>query len=166
MSQHGELSAITPPPFSERFPLGEHVKRDAPPTNQKNLRNPNHHCFSKKYRNAPPICIAIRLQFVSQYFWCPIRSEEREILSVLLPFVSQYASHLYCNTPPICIAIFLGKSWWLWSPECSPTKGHLSDTCAIPHENQANGCDTPLCDYHTILKRYCAIWGGYPALGR
>ena len=89
---------------------------------QKNVRNPNHHYFSKKYRNTPPICIAIRLQVVPQYFWCPLRlrSEERETLSVLLPFVSQYASHLYCSTPPICIAILLGKSRWLWSPECSP----------------------------------------------
>ena len=39
--------------------------------NQKSVRNPNHHHFSKKYRNTPPICIAIRLQFASQYFWCP-----------------------------------------------------------------------------------------------
>ena len=39
-----------------------------------------------------------------------------------------------------------------------PQKGYLSDTCAIPYENKANGCDTPLCD--TISKRYCAIWGG------
>ena len=38
---------------------------------QKNVRNPNHHYFSKKYRNTPPICIAIRLQFVLQYFWYP-----------------------------------------------------------------------------------------------
>ena len=36
-------------------------------------------------------------------------------------------------------------------------KGYLSDTCAIPYENKANGCDTPLCD--TISKGYCAIWG-------
>ena len=36
-------------------------------------------------------------------------------------------------------------------------KGYLSDTCGTPHENKANGCDTPLCD--TISKRYCAIWG-------
>ena len=71
--------------------------------------------------------IAIRLPFVSQYAshlyrstFVPLGSKEREILSVLLPFVSQYASHLYCNTPPICIAILLGKSWWLWSPDCSP----------------------------------------------
>ena len=39
-----------------------------------------------------------------------------------------------------------------------PSKWYLSDTCAIPHENKANGCDTPLCD--TISKGYCAIWGG------
>ena len=39
-----------------------------------------------------------------------------------------------------------------------PQKGYLSDTCAIPYENKANGCDTPLCD--TISKGYCAIWGG------
>ena len=38
-----------------------------------------------------------------------------------------------------------------------PHKGYLSDTSAIPHDNKANGCDTPLCD--TISKRYCAIWG-------
>ena len=39
-----------------------------------------------------------------------------------------------------------------------PQKGYLSDTCAIPYENKANGCDTPLCD--TISKGYCAIGGG------
>ena len=39
-----------------------------------------------------------------------------------------------------------------------PQKGYLSDTCAIPYENKANGCNTPLCD--TISKGYCAIWGG------
>ena len=38
-----------------------------------------------------------------------------------------------------------------------PQKGYLSNTCAIPYENKANGCDTPLCD--TISKGYCAIWG-------
>ena len=37
-------------------------------------------------------------------------------------------------------------------------RGYLSDTCAIPYENKANGCDTPLCD--NISKGYCAIWGG------
>ena len=33
VSQHGQLGAIPPPPFSERFPLGEHAKWrcDPPP---------------------------------------------------------------------------------------------------------------------------------------
>ena len=62
-------------------------------------QNPNHHYVSKKYRNTPPICIAIRLQFVLQCFWCPICSEGRKCC--------QYSSHLYCGTPPICIAIRL-----------------------------------------------------------
>ena len=39
-----------------------------------------------------------------------------------------------------------------------PQKGYLSDTGAIPLENKANECDTPLCD--TISKGYYAIWGG------
>ena len=52
--------------------------------------------------NTPPICIPVLL--------VPLDSKEREILSalllsVLLPFVSQY-----CNTPPICIAVLWGKS--------------------------------------------------------
>ena len=57
---------------------------------------------SNLYYNTPPICITVLL--------VPLRSEERETLSVRLPFVSQYASHLYCDTPPICIAVLLGKS--------------------------------------------------------
>ena len=39
-----------------------------------------------------------------------------------------------------------------------PQKGYLSDTGAIPYENKANGCDSPLCD--TISKGYCAIGEG------
>ena len=39
-----------------------------------------------------------------------------------------------------------------------PQKRYHSNTCAIPYENKANGCDTPLCD--TISKGHCAIWGG------
>ena len=36
------------------------------------------------------------------------------------PIVSQYASRLHRSTPPMCIAKFFEKSWWLWSPGCSP----------------------------------------------
>ena len=45
-----------------------------------------------------------------------------------------------------------------WRCDTPPQKGYLSDTGAIPYENKANGCDTPVCD--TISKGYCAIWGG------
>ena len=71
--------------------------------------------------------IAIHFQFVLQYasnLYCSTFGAPtlwgKGSTSVLLPFVSQYASHLYCNTPPVCIAVLLGKSWWLWSPGCSP----------------------------------------------
>ena len=77
---------------------------------------------SNLYCNTPPICIAVIL--------VPLRFEQREILSVLLPFVSQYAPHLYCNTPPICIAVLLGKSWWWWSPGCSPVLARRARDCS------------------------------------
>ena len=100
------------------------------------LKNPNHRCCSKKYRNTPPICITIRLQCSIAVLSVSLRSEEREILSVLLPFVSQYASHLYCNTLLICIAVPLGKSWWLWSPGCSP---FLGGSCGKSRSRHALG---------------------------
>ena len=68
---------------------------------------PNHHYFSKKYCNTPPICIAVRLQFVLQCVWCPYALRKGEY--------SQYSSHLYRNTPPICIAIrlpFVSQCFW------------------------------------------------------
>ena len=91
---------------------------------QKNVRNPNHHYFSKKYRNTPPICIAIRLPFVPQYFWCPYALRKGNTVStppiciaVRLPFVLQYASHLYRNT--------FGKILVVVVTECSPKSHHL-----------------------------------------
>ena len=78
--------------------------------------------------------IAINLAFILEYasnlycsaFGAPraLGSKEREILSVLIPFVSHYARPLYCNTPPIRIEALLRKSWWLWSPGCSPNITH------------------------------------------
>ena len=72
----------------------------------KNVRNPSHHYFSKS--------IAIHLQFVLQYasnLYCSafgaIELSGKGSTSVLFPYVSQYASHLYRNTPLICMAICL-----------------------------------------------------------
>ena len=82
--------------------------------------------------------IAIRPQFVLQYapnLYCTAFGASefpgKGNSSVLPPFVLQYTSHLYRSTSPICIAIrlpfvshiLLGKSWWLWSPGCSPNQG-------------------------------------------
>ena len=50
-----------------------------------------------------------------------------------------------CKIPKFHHLDLLGPPW-------------LSETCAIPYENKANGCDTSLCD--TISKGYCAIWRG------
>ena len=74
---------------------------------QNNVRNPNHHYFSKKYRSTPPICIAIGLQFVLQCFWCPYALRKG--------IYCQYSSHLYHSTPPICSAIhlpFVSQYFW------------------------------------------------------
>ena len=63
-----------------------------------------------------------------------------------------------CDTPsPFSERFPLGEHA-KWRCDTPPQKGYLSDTCAIPFENKANGCDTPLGD--TFSKGYCAIWGG------
>ena len=63
-----------------------------------------------------------------------------------------------CDTPsPFSERFPLGEHA-KWRCDTPPSKGYLSDTCAIPYENKAKACDTPLCD--TISKGYCAIWGG------
>ena len=64
-----------------------------------------------------------------------------------------------CDTPPPpFLSVSPVESMRSGGAIPPPRKGYLSDTGAIPYENKANGCDTPLCD--TISKRYCAIGGG------
>ena len=78
---------------------------------------------SRKCCVTPPICIAIRLQFVLQCFRCPyaLRKGKYCQYSSHLYCSTPDASHLYCNTLPIRIAVPLEKSWWLWSQGCSPS---------------------------------------------
>ena len=67
---------------------------------QKHIRNPTTTTFQKMYRNTPPLCTAIRLQFVSQCLWCPyaLRKKGNIVSSLPIriavhpPFVLQYAS--------------------------------------------------------------------------
>ena len=117
-----------------------------PTSDQKNVRNPNHHYFANKYCNTPPICTAIHLQCVLQHFRCPLCFEERELLSVLLQLVSQCASHLYCITPPMCIAVLLGKSWWSWSPGCSPSEGTNINFVWSAHLSEGRASSTRMTD--------------------
>ena len=49
-----------------------------------------------------------------------------------------------------------------WRCDTPPQKGYLSDTCATPYENKANGCDTPLCKHY--LERVLRDMGGYLTL--
>ena len=62
-----------------------------------------------------------------------------------------------CDTPSPFFDRFPLGEHAKWRCDTPPQKGYLSDTCTIPYENKANGCDTPLCD--TISKGYCAIRG-------
>ena len=59
--------------------------------------------------------------------------------------------------PPPSLRFSPVESMQSGGADTPPQKGYLSDTCAIPYENKANRCDTPLCD--TISKGYCATWG-------
>ena len=59
---------------------------------QKHIRHPNHHYFEKKTCSTPPSCIAV--------LSLPQSPQDREVLSVLLPLVSWYASRLYRNLYP------------------------------------------------------------------
>ena len=72
--------------------------------------------------------------------------------------VSQHSQEGAIPPPPFLSVSPLGEHA-KWGCDTPPLKkGYLSDTRAIPYENKANGCDTPLCD--TISKGYCARYGG------
>ena len=94
--------------------------------------------------------------------WWPRIARYRETISAISPYCALWVFGVStwpigCDTPPFSEHFPLGEHA-KWRCATPPQKGYLSDTCAIPYENKANGCDTPLCD--TISKGYCAIWGG------
>ena len=58
--------------------------------------------------------------------------------------VSQYGQSGAITPPPfLCIPPLESKRSGGAIPPPRPQKVYLSDTCAIPHENKANGCETP-----------------------
>ena len=126
----------------------------------------------KKYRNTPPICIAIRLQFVLQYFWCPLRSDKKgNIVSTPPICIAVRPPHLYCSTPPICIAVLLEKSWWSWSSGCLPITAPYFWTIAFGHCNikitsqklswnyfGRHRSYRRLSDFHTVISGDSGLW--------
>ena len=123
---------------------------------------------------SPQESVAVHLQFVLPYasnLYClafgATEFSGKGNTWVLLRFVSQYASHLYRSTPPICIAILLGKSWWLWSPGCSPTtasgnRSHERRQMAITGNNFLM-CSRPALN---LSKNFCVFPVSNMALGR
>ena len=73
-------------------------------------------------------------------------------------FLASQHGQLGAIPPPFSERFPLGEHSRSGGAIPPPQKGYLRDTGAIPYENKARACDTPLCD--TISKRYCAIWGG------
>ena len=104
------------------------------------------HPFAKHRNLVAPYC-AIPRDYLS----------DTPLLRAMGVLVSQHGQVGAIPPPP-----FLSVSWRACEVEVryppAPQEGYLSDTCAIPSENKANGCDTPLCD--TISKGYYAMWGG------
>ena len=65
VSQHGQLGAIPPPPFSQRFPLGEHAKWrcDTPPSkgvSQRYSRDTGYPMKTRQMGTIPPSAILSR----------------------------------------------------------------------------------------------------------
>ena len=91
-------------------------------------------------------------------------SRDAARLSQRYPHIARYGVFgvstwpIGCDTPPAFLSVSPLESMRSGGAIPPRQKGYLSDTCAIPFESKANGCDTPLCD--TISKGYCAIWGG------
>ena len=103
-------------------------------------------------------CSIVVLVLVAPY--CAIPRDylsDTPLLRAMGFLVSQHGQ-LGAIPPPPFLSVFPLGEHAKWRCDTPPQKGYLSDTCAIPYENKANVCDTPLCD--TISKGYCAIWGG------
>ena len=63
-----------------------------------------------------------------------------------------------CDTPSPFSEHFPFGEYAKWRCDTPPSKGYPSDTCAIPFENKANGCDTPRLQYY--LERVLRDMGG------
>ena len=79
--------------------------------------NPNPYNLSKKSGSTPPICAAVRPPPLYRRTFLASKLQRKGNPEIHLPFVLQYASHLYGSTTPICTAILFERYWGLGSPE-------------------------------------------------
>ena len=134
-------------------------------------------------------CVISVFHCVEGTFWCGIRghpkneneSPQDELSGPVLcdtarlpqryPPIARYGVFgvstwpIGCNTPsPFSERFPLGEHV-KWGCDTSTTKGYLSDTCAIPHENKAKWARyAPLRTYY--LEKVLRDTGRYLALGR
>ena len=96
-----------PPPPSQTIVAALALGRSHTHTFRSMSETPTTTTSQKSIANTPPMCIAIRLQFVSQCFRCPYALSKGKYC--------QCSSHLYRSTPPICIAVrlpFVSQCFW------------------------------------------------------
>ena len=96
----------------------------------------------------------------------------REAISAIPPYcalwgfwcLSMANSIIGCDVPSTFSEGFpLGEhAKWRCDTPPPPTKGYLSDTCAISHENKANGCETPSA---ILSQKGIARYGGVSRTG-
>ena len=108
-----------------------------------------------------PLCV---LCLVAPY--CAIPRDylsDTPLLRAMGFLVSQHGQ-LGAIPPPPFLSVSTLESMRSGGAIPPPSNGYLCDTCAIPCENKANGCDTP----SAILSRkgIARYGGGYLALGR
>ena len=118
----------TPSPFSERSHLGEHAKCWGRFLAERIFRGflfLGRRIFSRIF--SP--------DFFSSFLWekCPEKSSRKIPGKILQKFIQQKSPTRFCRGPG-------PRNGGAIPPPPPPGKGYLSDTCAIPHENKANGC--------------------------
>ena len=138
---------------SKEYLFGGRNLLESPPPNPANAPNPAERATLTKFQ-APNFVVPEpedkTLLLLAPY--CAIPRDylsDTPLLRAMGISVSQHGQ-LGAIPPPPFLSVSPLESMRSGGAIPPPEKGYLSDTCAIPYENKANGCDTPPCD--TISK--------------
>ena len=115
-------------------------------------------CLKSRDSNHRSLAILPTVPLVAPF--CTIPRDYLRDTSLLraMGFLVSQHGQLGATPPPPFLSVSPLGEHAKWRCDTPPQKGYFSDTCTMPFENKANGCDTPVCD--TISKGYCTIWGG------